>query len=65
MQYAGIVVNGKHLIYINAFYQSRPDEWEKWKKIAVAVCDGGSGFWGALYDPKEKKVFDLRLNGKV
>jgi hypothetical protein len=65
MQYAGIVIEGENLIYINAFYQSHPGEMEEWKDKAVVACDGGSRFWGALYDPKEKKFFDLHLNGKV
>ena len=65
MQYAGIVVGDEKLIYINAFYRSRPGEWEEWKEKAVVVCDGGSGFWGALYDQKGKKFFDLHLNGEA
>ena len=76
MQYAGIVVDGKKLIYINAFsefaatipvrkndgtYEMEKSDW--WKTSAVIVCDGGSAFWGVLYDPKSKKFFDLAVNG--
>jgi hypothetical protein len=60
MQYIGIIVDGKNLIYINAFPDSNPDEF--WKKNAVNICDGGTA-WGVLYDPKTKKFFDLAVNG--
>lgn len=60
MQYVGIVVDGRRLIYVNAFPPS--DASEGWKEHAVNVCDGGTA-WGVLYDPKAKKFFDLAVNG--
>lgn len=60
MQYVGIVIKGKKLIYINAFYDSDPGE--SWKERAYVICDGGTA-WGVLYDPKTGKFFDLSVNG--
>lgn len=78
MQYVGIVIDGKKLIYINAFpedstmkYTQNDDSTfsltksEDWKKSAVGVCDGGSSYWGVLYDPKAKRFFDLAVNGSA
>lgn len=59
LQYAGIVVAGRRLIYINAFrYATRG-----WKTRPVIACDGGDSFWGALYDPKRRRFFALAFNG--
>ena len=60
MQYVGIIIDGKKLIYINAFSESNPDE--VWKKSAVNICDGGNA-WGVLYNPETKKFYDLAING--
>jgi hypothetical protein len=60
MQYMGIIVKGKRLIYINAFYHHDPGTY--WKEHAEVICDGGSA-WGVLYDPKTEKFFDLAING--
>ena len=75
MQYVGIIVSGKKLIYINAFGKFgtigfiQNDDGsltettsDHWKKSAVIVCDGGNE-WGVLYNPKTKKFFDLAING--
>jgi hypothetical protein len=75
MQYIGIIVEGKKLIYINAFsehgimqmVQNEDSSFtltksDKWKKSAVIICDGGNE-WGVLYNPKKKKFFDLAING--
>ncbi len=60
MQYVGIVVKCKRLIYINAFADDKPPEF--WRERAVMVCDGGTD-WGVLYDPEKGKFFDLAVNG--
>lgn len=60
-QYAGVVIGGRRLIYINAF----PKDFipKDWRSRLVDVCDGGSGFWGALFDPATGKFSDLATNG--
>jgi hypothetical protein len=80
MQYVGIVVDGKKLIYVNAFGEfgtlgilENGDsnksivtlvQTDHWKMNAVRVCDGGHE-WGVLYNPKTQKFFDLAINGTV
>lgn len=59
MQYAGIILDGKKLIYINAI---PGDPGDFWKEQAVVICDGGTA-WGVLYDPKTKTFFSLAVNG--
>jgi hypothetical protein len=61
MQYIGIVIDDKKLIYINAFASS-DEPGEVWKENAVIICDGGTA-WGVLYDPKTRKFYDLAING--
>lgn len=64
-QYAGVVIAGKRFIYINAFpfkgnlklflkeNQNRP----------YTVCDGGTSFWGVLFDVENKTFSELSFNG--
>lgn len=50
-QYVGFQSGEKRLIYINAF--SLPDHNDiDPSREAVRVCDGGSRFWTAIYDPQ-------------
>jgi hypothetical protein len=60
-QYVGIVSNGKRLIYINAFLLNKPPK--DWKTEPVIVCDGGEGFWGAVFDPQSGEFSALSING--
>jgi hypothetical protein len=77
-QYVGIIVHGRRLIYINGFHsmflgmQARVDsatrnakqarQWN-WRRVPVFVCDGGYGFFGAVYDPALDRVEDFGFNG--
>lgn len=60
-QYFGIVAGGRRLLYANAFLE--PMANKEWKDYAIVVCDGGSGAWGAVYDPRERRWTDLHFNG--
>ena len=67
-QYVGVIINGKKLIYINAF--SKEDfEFGKskteidWRKESYIICDGGYYYWGAIYNPENKEFTDLAFNG--
>ena len=62
-QYLGIIVNNRKLIYINAFCDSDITRHERHSKRLVNICDGGSCFWGAVYDVATKQFSDLRING--
>ena len=57
-QYFGLVVQGRRLIYINAT-RHRPTAG------ISDGCDGGSGYWGVLYDPSEHRFFQLAFNGEA
>jgi hypothetical protein len=67
-QYAGVYVSGRKYIYVNAFASTMlilppgmpPIEWKTRPFIA---CDGGSGFWGVLYDPLTRRFSELAFNG--
>jgi len=61
-QYAGLVIEDKKLIYINAF--ARTAVVNDWRQEPVLICDGGRSFWGVLYDPATEKFFDLAFNGE-
>ncbi len=61
-QYVGIEAKGKRLIYINAFRLPSDSNLDP-ARTAIRVCDGGAGFWGAVYDPQVGKFSDVEVNG--
>ncbi|AVQ07428.1 TPA: hypothetical protein HH295_17270 [Xanthomonas vasicola pv. zeae] len=61
-QYVGVVIQGQRLIYINAFKLPNTPE-VKPATEAIQVCDGGSMFWGALYDPQTGAFSQIAVNG--
>jgi hypothetical protein len=61
-QYIAIVVAGRRLIYVNAFYDIEPIRYAT--EQFVSVCDGGPYFWGVIFDPATHKYFDLNINGR-
>ncbi|HTT98915.1 MAG TPA: hypothetical protein VMF58_12760 [Rhizomicrobium sp.] len=73
-QYGGLVLNGRKIIYVNAFPSSvvdfdgsnvSPAVNVDWRSVAIRVCDGGNRFWGAEYDPATKKFDHFAFNGAV
>lgn len=61
-QYVGIVSDGVRLIYGNFFSgQGIPRSTEA--KTAVIVCDGGSSFWGVVYDVEAGTIVKVDFNG--
>ena len=61
-QYVGIENGSRRLIYINAF--KLPDTAGlNPAREAVRVCDGGEGFWGAIYDPAGNSFSHIERNG--
>ena len=64
-QYVGLVVHGRHVIYINAWrsHRSMPGHEDDWRHKAVNMCDGGSAYWGALYDPSTRSFSNFETNG--
>lgn len=60
-QYVGIIVGKRKVIYINAFCK----DITGWHKHSVDACDGGSCFWGVLYDSETHEFSDLHINGNI
>ena len=61
-QYAGIVSDGKRLVYAN-FYIHQAD-WLHEDTEPVDVCDGGRSFFGVVFDPAAGKVLTIAFNGE-
>ena len=63
-QYIGLTIRGQRLIYINAFFDPADHPGHPaWLQRPVDACDGGSGFWSAVYDPKRRRFSELAVNG--
>ena len=61
-QYVGIEMDGRQLIYLNAFHL--PDDADiDPARDAIRGCDGGAQFWGALFDPASGSFSDVQFNG--
>jgi hypothetical protein len=61
-QYVGVLIKGKRYIYINGMCE-RPRE--NWDKRLEDVCDGGSCFWGVLYNVESGNFSNLQTNGNA
>jgi hypothetical protein len=59
-QYQGRQINGRNVIYVNAFCIEPPEDVER---NMVFVFDGGTCFFEAYYDPKTKTFISVRFNG--
>jgi hypothetical protein len=65
-QYLGIIVEGKKVIWVNCFPEKRPmedDPFAQWDSNIIVVRDGGSDFWGLIYEPDEHCFKNLMVNG--
>lgn len=58
-QYVGITSGGRKLLSLNAYHS----EISGWERIATVICDGGTGSWGAVYDPSSREFSELQVNG--
>ena len=59
-QYIGIVVGDERFIYVNAFSSGGDSGLTTG---LVDHCDGGTGSWGAIYQPATGEFVDLAFNG--
>ncbi len=68
-QYGGIVVAGRKIVYVNTYphvpadAHGSPAGKNPRRTEAFAVCDGGTDFWGAEYDPETKTFAHFSFNG--
>lgn len=60
-QYFGYSLNGKKVIYLNAFC----DYFDYWKTSIVFVFDGGQCFFQATYDLERDKFISFSVNGEA
>jgi len=63
-QYLGFVKDGRHYIY-GSFYPGRGAMKQAERDNPLRVCDGGSSFWGVVYDVESGEFSDLRVNPPV
>jgi hypothetical protein len=59
-QYVGILIGGQRFIYINGMGEKPDDDW---RYRLQDVCDGGSSFWGVVYNVQSGSFSDLETNG--
>ncbi|XWN36142.1 MAG: hypothetical protein ROO71_09260 [Balneola sp.] len=69
-QIGGVNVDGTQYLYLNAFPEDYLDDWPTnvisipdLNTDPIKVCDGGSSFWGILYNPKTREFSELSING--
>jgi hypothetical protein len=60
-QYGGIVVNGRKLIYVNAFHVNIGGE--TWRTEFIGICDGACNAWGVEFDVESEIFSDINANG--
>jgi hypothetical protein len=71
MQFGGFTRLGRHFIYVNAAYmpahgstyQSTPSNDDYWLRSPVIACDGGTSFFGIVYDVEAGTFQELEFNG--
>lgn len=68
-QYAGFVIGGKQVIYVNGFRASllndETDSPLDWHTQAIGLCDGGPMTFGVEYDPATRVFASFAFNGNV
>jgi hypothetical protein len=63
-QYAGIVLGGHKIIYVNALCETAGNKYETyWRERFVQVFDGGDCYWSVRYDPETGRFSELMVNG--
>jgi hypothetical protein len=68
-QYAGFVVGGRRVIYVNGVDESAiqggANTSFNWRAQAVQICDGGPITFGVEYDPATRQFSNFAFNGSV
>jgi hypothetical protein len=71
-QYIGIQIGRRRVVYINGFHErhlelvagATPASASDWTTRLVNVCDGGSLYFGAEYEPATRRVSNIYFNGR-
>lgn len=71
-QYAGFVVDGRRIIYVNGVDDRGIDSDPgpafhpgNWRTYAIQICDGGTITFGAEYDPATRTLSNFAFNGAL
>jgi hypothetical protein len=62
-QYGGLVVNGRHVIYVNGARNAVVHG--DWHTQAISICDGGQLAFGVEYDPATGSFAHFAFNGAL
>jgi len=72
LQYAGLLVRNRRIIYVNAFPPDVGNPAKEgtpaarvfdWHREPVIVCDGGPAFFGVEFDPQQRTFSNFEFNG--
>ena len=69
-QYAGFVVGGRRMIYVNGVARetvesANPDHPFNWRTQAIGICDGGPITFGVEYDVASGEFTRFAFNGAI
>jgi hypothetical protein len=65
-QYIGMVIDGKRVVWVNCIPEKSSvggDEFADWDSKIIQVKDGGSDFWGVIFDMDTHSFDKLIVNG--
>ena len=62
-QYGGLIVAGRHIIYVNGARNAVVQG--DWRNTAISICDGGALAFGVEYDPASGTFSHLEFNGQL
>jgi hypothetical protein len=63
-QFAGFIINGRRVIYVNGVDRSAIDDHDiAWRTTAIGICDGGPITFGAEFDADTHQVSNFAFNG--
>ncbi len=63
-QFVGLTIEGKQILFSNAFCKSHWKRYSYWRPNLVLVDDGGNCYFQAVYDPEIMSIMKLMINGK-
>src|ERR1700759_4933111 len=62
-QYGGLVVGGRHIIYVNGARNAVI--LPSWRGVPISICDGGALAFGVEYDPATGAFAHFAFNGHL
>jgi hypothetical protein len=62
-QYGGLIVNGRHIVYVNGARNAIVHG--DWRTQAISLCDGGQLAFGVEWDPASGSFAHFAFNGAL